>query len=480
MYYIDVQASFPNVDWQNIDRLYIPAGHYPYIRLGNLPNRDPSKPLIITNLGGQVRVGGLNHHYLFSVGGGSNWTITGCYDPVSETGDAAFPGHRGGAFANSQGTYGIRVDDDFVRESVSGLSIGGGATHFEISCVEISEVGFAGLLLKTDNDGTAIMEGVKIHDNYIHDITSEGIYAGSTQAQPQHQLRDWQIYNNRILRTGTEAIQLGQLGGNNEIHHNVFGPAAIDWRASFQDFQDNNFQINIREGHSDVHHNIFIGSAGAMVSMFSAQVSGDSTANNVGVTMRDNAFFFMRNLGLYLNNVVLPDMSFRFENNAFSGWRFERDEVYADATPYDHLLRFANTSSPIELIGNIWQGPARFTNPLADGNGTSNNTSGSGNINGVAEPLNFVNAGLPTGFDYLNLEMWAEIATRGDNQPVTYEQGEVVMYLAVAYECALNPCPAGQIPPENPNTWTPIGQLPDDVRITPGSAWEGLGLSPDL
>jgi hypothetical protein len=479
IYYIDVQASFPAVDWQALDRLYIPAGHYPFIRINNLPDRDPANPLIITNLGGQVWVGALGHYYLFSLGGGSNWVLTGCYDPVSETGDAAYPGHRGGNFANTRGAYGILIDDDFVQDSISGLTVGGGATDFTVSCVEISEVGFAGMSMKTDNDGAAIMSRVKLHDNYIHDTGSEGLYIGSTQAQPQHQIRDWQIYNNRILRTGTEAIQLGQLGGVNEVHHNVFGPAAMDWRASFQDFQDNNFQIGVREGHTIVHHNIFIGAAGSMVSMFSSQVAGDSAANNVGVTFHDNGFLFMRNLGLYLNNTVLPGMSFTMEDNIMGGWRFERDEVYATATAYDHLLRFANTVSPVSLIGNTWSGPARISNALAD-NGTGANVTGSGNVNAAHPPLTFVDDGLPDGFDYLNMEMWTDVAIRGGDVPVSYDLGEVVLHLGLAYRCAVDPCAAGLVPPDNAATWTLIGELPDDVRAVPGSAWDGFGLTPPV
>ena len=38
-------------------------------------------------------------------------------------------------------------------------------------------VDFAGILVKTDNDPTAIMEDCKLHDLYIHDTTSD--FAGT-------------------------------------------------------------------------------------------------------------------------------------------------------------------------------------------------------------------------------------------------------------------------------------------------------------
>jgi hypothetical protein len=37
LYYPDVQQSFPDVDWQNIDRLYIPAGSYNVFAVGGGP-----------------------------------------------------------------------------------------------------------------------------------------------------------------------------------------------------------------------------------------------------------------------------------------------------------------------------------------------------------------------------------------------------------------------------------------------------------
>lgn len=478
IYLADIQATFPAVDWTQLDRLYIPAGHYKFISIGNLPLRSASRKLVITNTGGQVRVGALGHYYLLNLSGGANWVLTGRYDPVSKTGDAAYPGHRGGQFANSQGKYGIVVDDAFVASGVSGLAVYGGATDFEIEHLEIARVGFAGIMAKTDSSASATMSNVALHDNYIHDTGSEGLYIGSTQAQPQHAIRNWRIYNNRILRTGTEAIQLSQLTGTHEVHHNVFGPAAIDWRAAFQDYQDNNFQIGIREGELRVHDNIFIGSAGSAVSFFAHAVAGDATASNVGVTISGNYFSDMRNLGLYLNNTALPGMSYRFEDNVWRGWRYERDQVYTGETAPDHLLRIANTATPITFSANAWSGPAAFANVLAGGAGTSGNVSGSGNQRMDVEAVRFVDAGLPDGFDYLRLEMWTDVATRGGNAPVSYAQGTIVMHQGAPYRCRLSPCPSGLVPNANPATWEALAAFADDVRVVPGSRFAGLGLQP--
>ncbi|MGH1539033.1 MAG: right-handed parallel beta-helix repeat-containing protein [Arenicella sp.] len=481
LYLIDIQASYPLVDWQNLDRLYIPAGDYRFIRIGNLPDRADNKPLIITNKDGQVRIGGMGHHYVFNISGGTNWVLTGRYDPLSQTGHTSYAGHRGGKFANSQNTYGFLLDDNFSNGG-SAVRVNF-ASKFRIEYTEIREVTFAGMLLKNSNYPNDPMQDCIINDNYIHDTGSEGLYIGATEGQPQHHIQNWRIFNNRVLRTGTEAIQLGQLAGNTQVYNNVFGPAAIDWRAAFQPYQDNNFQIGLRQGHLHVHHNIFIGSAGSMISFFAQYNANDDTSSNVGATIEDNYFSTMRGLGMYMNDTALANMSYSFKRNTFGNWNFERDEVYNE-TASDHLFRIANASTPVAFIDNLWNGPAKMHTALPTGNGTAGNRSGSGNLNSEAELVEFVNSGLNQSFDYLNLEMWAAMASLGQgvhaDEPVIYQHNDVVTHLGSPFLCKTDPCGANLIPADNPQTWTPLPQFPDDVRVKPGSTWESLGLQPNL
>lgn len=475
VYYIDIQGSFPDVDWNTLERLYIAAGQYAFIRIGNLPERTADNPLVITNYGGQVRIGGLDHYYLAVLSGGANWVLTGRYDPDSGTGDINYPGHRGGAFANSQGTYGILIDDDFVRDGNSGLDISA-ATDFEVEYLEVREVDFAGMTMKTDDDGDQLMENVLIHDNYIHDTGSEGLYIGSTQSQPQHKITSWEFYNNRVLRTGTEAIQLGQLAGETKVHNNVFGPAAIDWRAAFQVYQDNNFQIGLREGHLQVYNNIFIGAAGSMISFFAKDIDGDSVNENVGATFTDNYFVGFRSLAGFIDPTYLENMTYRFENNQFGGYRFDRDEVYLSAYEYGTLFRTFNSDTPIEFVTTQWVGPESLSNSI-DNNGEYGNFSGVDNTNIESLSLSFVDSGLSDDFNYLDIEMWTETATLGDDQAVEYSEGDIAMYLGIAYQCSVSLCESGASPVDNPVMWTELS-LPDDVRIVPGSSWSHLGLMP--
>ncbi|MBO9605484.1 MAG: Ig-like domain-containing protein [Paenibacillaceae bacterium] len=257
IYYSNIQASFPQVDWSTLERLYIPAGSYQFIQLNNLPQRSAANPLIITNYGGQVKVGG-THTYTFSIGGGSNWILTGKYDSDLKTGDVNYQGHLNGNYAGSAGHYGIEVG----RSNTSGIGIGNFATNFELSFIEVGYSGFAGLLIKTDGQPTATMDGVKIHDMYIHDIESEGMYLGNTSGTSnQHIFTNLEIYNNRVLRTGTEGIQLSNMGDGIHLHHNVVAMCATDWKDPFSNWQDGCLQYAQRAGSAEIDHNVFIGGA---------------------------------------------------------------------------------------------------------------------------------------------------------------------------------------------------------------------------
>ncbi len=474
-YYPDIQSSFPGVDWQKIDRLYIPAGHYKFIRIGNLPVRSPCKPLVITNTGGQVRVGGLGHYYLFGLGGGKNWVLTGRYDPQSQTGHSDYRGHWHGAYADSRDTYGFLVDDEFVRESVSGLSVGSRASDFEIEYVEIRQVGFAGMLVKTDDDGTALMDNVKIHDTYIHDTLSEGYYIGSTQSQPQHQIRNLELYNNRVIRSGTEAIQVGNLGGNVRIYNNVFALSAVHWKDAFQPWQDGNLQLGNRSGNVTIENNIFIGAAGNLVFASAQEITGDSYPTTSTVRFRNNYFSSTRNLFFYIRNDQFPGVRYILEDNYFTHMDFQRDELDSGATAPGEMIR-TFTPVPLEFLENTWNVALNFSNPLHTGNGTNNNVSGSGNVEAAPPQLQFENSGLAHDFDYLKLEVWAATAGRGGDAPITYEQGDIVMHLGIPYLCLNSTCAAGNIPPDTPGMWQPMPYFPDDWRLDQLSPLDNMGL----
>ncbi|MEM7050625.1 MAG: right-handed parallel beta-helix repeat-containing protein [Acidobacteriota bacterium] len=468
LYLPDVQASYPQVDWQALQRLEIPAGHYRFIRLGNLPQRSAANPLVITNHGGQVRVGGLDFHYVFILGGGSHWKLTGRFDPVAGTGHGDFRGHAEGDYAGSRGRYGFLIDDAF-EDSNSGLAVGGGASAFEVEMLEIRHVGFAGMLIKTDDAGDADMRDVRIHDNYIHDVGSEGVYIGSTQAPPQHKISGLELYNNRIVRTGTEALQIGQMGGGSKIHHNVFLWGSLDWKSPFQNFQDNHSQLGSREGDVEVHHNVFIGGASKFFILFNQDRDGDDHQSGDRFRMHHNYFSHSRHFGAYFQSGADGVTRFEFHDNLFRGFDFQYDEVNSGVPDYDAVFRIFNTANPIELRDNRWHGVSTLVQAAGS------NVVETGNLQTPIAPYAFIDSGFPADFDYLLLEEWTATSNI-TNQPVTYQPGDWVMFEGELYECVAASPHSGRRPPDFPGTWALRPPPPDDLRHAAGGPHAGIGL----
>jgi hypothetical protein len=471
LYHPDLVSDFPQVDFDTLDRLYIPAGEYKTILLGGLPERDADHPLVITNVDGQVKVGGQAANYVFSIRGGKNWILTGRYDPVSKTGDEGFRGHAEGRFAHSRGTYGIFIDDAFSKDGLSGLAIGGGASDFELDCIEITRAEFAGIIVKTDNDGDATMRNVKIHDLYVHDVGSEGIYLGSTQAQPQHSFEGLRIYDNRFLRTGTEALQVGQLGDDCEIHHNVLGPGAIRWRSAFQKYQDGNVQYGQRYGSSSFHHNIVIGTGDLFVEFFPTLVEGDPRDPSDTVRFEDNYFSDTSSSGVYTHSVS-TDVIIRFERNSFRGFTFDYDEVYPDASePVQVFGIGANPPNLHILKDNVYDAPFPFVLWSFPENVTLEN-----NDEGTVEKVRFADfMGDAIDESYRKLEWWTPTATLHPDQPsVVYEPGDFVVHQGVLYQALEQN--SGKEPSAHPEIWKALPPPADDVRLAPNSPHSGLGV----
>ncbi|MEM1203614.1 MAG: right-handed parallel beta-helix repeat-containing protein, partial [Acidobacteriota bacterium] len=448
------------------------AGHWGALLLGNLPDRSAADPLVITNHGGQVRIGGLGTgSYGILILGGSHWVLTGKYDPAAQTGDVAFQGHADG-YRDSGGTYGIFIDDAFESTGDSGLSVGGGATDFEIAFLEITRVGFAGALLKTDDDGDAHMSNVLFHDNYIHDTGSEGLYFGSTQSPPQHKFPALKVYNNRILRTGTEIVQLGQVGRGSEIYNNVFMFGALDWKNPFQNFQDNGGQFGVREGEVAFRNNILIGGASTFFQFFPQPRDGDVHMAGDAVVFHDNYFSHSRNFGSYIHAQSDSITEYVFQDNWFREVNFQYDELDPGALNRNAVFVTFNSDSPITFTDNRWSGPQTLV--LASGANVVE--TGSVQLPEIA-PVRFMDSGFPADFDYHRLEVWTDVDR--DGAPVSYVVGDYVLDNEMPGGGTLFRCIQAHTdkpPASHPQFWEVVPPLPDDLRLHPLSPFQGIGL----
>lgn len=505
------KAPYSSMDWENIERIFIPAGYYDYFRIKNLPRRDAQDdPLIITNWGGQVVISvpdsQPSNQSISNLNGGTNWIFTGKYDPVLQTGDINYQGH-GNGYENSAGNYGIEI----THTKSTGLQIGAASGssnypgNFEISFIEISHNGFAGLQMKTDDNPAALMDNARIHDLYIHDTDAEGMYIGSTQnnATPgsekrEHKFTNLKIYNNRVVRAGSEAIQLGNMGDGVEVYNNVCIMSSIYWKNAFQRWQDGCFQYSQRDGVAHIYNNIFIGSAANMILMQFYRWEDDVVEEGDGVYFTNNYFSNGRSTLMYLKWPTQADFDHGvantvsklvFEDNYITNFDFQRDELngssllgYEDQVDPNLLMYVRdNNYNPLYFTNNVISGPQAFIDRLGeDLNGTSGPVTAEGNtVVDNIEPFLFMDTTYPQDFDWSKVEYWVEFSELY-NIPVYYNYGDYVVEYGVGtlYKCILlGTHDARDYDLSDRDVWEIVSyRTPDDYRLAPASVRQDMGL----
>lgn len=481
----NLQEDYPDVNWMTLDRLYIPAGTYRFMQLKNLPRRSADRPLIITNYGGQVKFTG-DHYYCVSLQGGSGWIFTGKYDAAGATGDAAYPGHLNGQYADSPGRYGIFIDQ--VRSS--GVAVGGGASHFELEYLEISRVGFAGLSLKTDGAPEAHMHSLSIHDLYIHDSESEGVYIGNTSkdANAQHGFSQLKFYNNRLIRSGTEGPQFSHMGEGVEIHHNVFFLNAQRWKDPFMIYQDGCLQYMARNGKSSIHHNLFIGGASALFTLRFIASDEDSMQSGDGVAIYENYFSHSRNWLSYIHIDSSNSLSsLNFHNNFIQNINYHLNELPVNTGELDPHILFRNTNNrqnPLIFQDNRWEGEERFLQWIPESTGAQiineDNTLFTGNQNLSFDTPVFLNVVLPGGEeDYSKVEAWVSYSELYEFY-LSYLKDDLVVYQGNYYRCLEDyTCSNSSFTPDlDSQHWEDCGTVGtyDDLRLSASGYYGDMGL----
>jgi len=357
-----------------------------------------------------------------------------------------------------------------------GLAVGGGATDFELEYLEVTRSGFAGIrLLNSMSGGVADpsqpMANVSVHDTYVHDVDSEGYYFGWTGDPPSNLFPNLQIYNNRVVRTGSESLQIQDLGDGSRIHHNVFAYGALHWLDNFGQYQDGCLQILSRQGKTEFDHNVAMGGAGTFLSFFSSPESGDGPRS---VTFHDNYFADTRSLGGYLNGSSEAPSSFTFGHNFFRGLDFSYTTV--DPTATDPGVVFgvnAAHHAPISFEGNTFEGSRQLLSGI-DLNGSKGNISATDNVNGPVAAIAYQASGYPD-VPTSRLSAWGATAKLAPNMPaITYAIGDLVMSDAELYRAKI--VNSGLLPAENPEAWEKLPLPADDLRVDDDSPYAAMGV----
>ena len=244
-------------------KILIKGGVYEWIVIENISSGTQKEPIVITNYNGQVET------KEFVISGLIYFKLTGKYDYINKTGDSKYRGHLSG-YAYSQGKYGIFVNNQWTSTERHLLSVNGvtdsknvdhSCTNYEIEYVESGNGGYSNVF-KWDNK-VNIVDNVKIHDCYFHDMGGEGVYLGNTDwSKPQQVFRNLKFYNNRLLRCGLDGLQLNRIGENAKIFNNVID-GGMNWKAPFMEWQDFGCSLSFVNGNSFFKNNIIINGTGA-------------------------------------------------------------------------------------------------------------------------------------------------------------------------------------------------------------------------
>ncbi|MEI6140166.1 MAG: T9SS type A sorting domain-containing protein [Mariniphaga sp.] len=213
--YLDALASPFNTAKPG-DTIYVLAGQRLYLLLKNFVGT-PEKPIIFINKGGEVIID-TDHYYGIAIQNCRYIKLTGTGSP------AYFYGFNIKRVANGGGVGVIDLTSDF-----------------EIDHVSIANCKIGGFYAKTDPDCTGkttrdvfTQYNTVIHDNYIADVGNEGLYVGSAKYYGQNVtcngssvllmpslLDGVKIYNNIVVRSAWDAIQVSSASKNCQIYNNT-------------------------------------------------------------------------------------------------------------------------------------------------------------------------------------------------------------------------------------------------------------------
>lgn len=461
-------------------KILIKGGVYDWIAIYNKSKGEKNNPIIITNYDGQVETKQM------SIKGLKYFRLTGKYDAKNKIGDKKYQGHLNG-YAYNQGKYGIYINnkwtsnENFLLE-VSGFTDDNGGyfptSDYEIDYVESGNGGYSNVFKY--NEKKNIVDNVKIHDCYFHDTGGEGIYLGNTDwSSAQEVFRNFNFYNNRLLRAGLDGLQLNRIGENSNIYNNVID-GGMNWKGPFEKWQDFGASLSFVNGGVSFRNNIIINGSGAFFQAHFRPEAWYSAKTKIGGTVifENNLFLNTKSPeGVFIGpgDIDLVGVTARFTHNDFNKWKFRYDELHPES------------ETNAILISSFYAGTVVVdSNRIDAANGKKNvlrsdykgKTKVFDNTMVPIEPIAFENF-VGNGFGYNKFEMWCGRFEIGDlqNKPVVYEVGSYVTWKSRIYKCIRR---HENVEPGVDKGWQKCWVLlvfsdgkpyflPDDVRVKAGN-----------
>jgi hypothetical protein len=273
-----------------------------------------TQPIIIKNCGGTANIYASGLSYGIKTEKSKYFRITG---------------------GNVSKSYGIRVNGGHIGVTLDKLS-----TNFEVDHVQVSKVGFAGVMAKTDPScdnatirGNFVMRDISFHDNYVFDTGGEGFYVGnsfyetgaktSCGSRLPHEIHNVKIYNNIVKNSGWEGIQLGCATVGAQVYGNSVENYGLVNRAA----QNNGVQIGAGTGGTFYNNFIKNGTGNGLIVMG----IGDNVIHN-------NVIVGAGGYGIFCDERYTPGPGFKFLNNTIVNPKLDGIRLYADLVPMNVIM----------------------------------------------------------------------------------------------------------------------------------------------
>jgi hypothetical protein len=273
------------------------------------------KPIIVTNCGGQANLTVVGRPYNVKFSNSKYFRVTG---------------------GSATKSYGIKISGS----TSCGLVLCELSTNFEVDHVEVFNVGFAGIMAKTDPTcddatirGNFTMRDVKFHDNYIHDTGGEGFYVGHSYysgyttstcgVRLPHLIENAKIYKNLVRRSGWDGIQLSCASLGAEVYGNTVENYALKNNPA----QNCGIVLGAGTGGTCYSNYIKIGT-GPGITAF-------GLADNL---IHDNIIISAGTIGIFCDERTDPGSGFKIVNNTIISPKGEGMRIYADKVPSNLII----------------------------------------------------------------------------------------------------------------------------------------------
>ncbi|MGB1295280.1 MAG: right-handed parallel beta-helix repeat-containing protein [Flavobacteriales bacterium] len=272
---------------------------------------NPESPIVVTNFAGQVNINDTTSWGAISFKNSRYIKISGAGSP--------------------QYKYGFKLGAISCGLSFTELS-----SDCEAEFIKIDHDGFFGISAKKDYKGNPpipvpIFENLKIHDCYITGV-HEGMYLGEIYS-PGMEFKHVRVYNNIVVETGYEGIQIANMVEDIEIYNNTLYKTG---RANAL-YQDGGIQVGDNTS-AKIYNNIFSHSSGQGIKIFgkgNIHISNNYLSNNYGIFIDNRAVTNLDSVirfdGNYFNNITNNQVIKNY--NEFNFFQLSHN-IWEDSIPF--------------------------------------------------------------------------------------------------------------------------------------------------